>query len=334
MLLDNERYLERVSVLIRKSISLKIAVAFWGAECWLLFDSFGGQNLQIICNLSMGASNPVAIEKMMVMKNTEIRQMDQLHAKLLLSDSELILGSANMSTNGLGFEGAECANFSELGIYSTDNRLLKEANNWFQRNWQESRAINGEDIKLAKQKWKKRRTLRPSPSGDIAEKPSLLKINKMELEDRSIFFVIYRADATKDAVNYMKKIKKELSFDGDSLDIYEGWKEGDLPRGINDIIIPIRVPARRMVEIYEPQQPLPAFRKQGSKLWDLTAIMKKKDYNNILPFSFSKKDRQSLAMQIREWFDDSLKEEFKSKEDGITKPVSEFLQWYDSCNPS
>ncbi len=330
MLLAGDKYLEKVSDLIKNGRKIRIAVAFWGAESESLFDGFSGEYLQIICNLSMGGSNPIVIEKLMTMKNAETRQLDQLHAKLVLSDKGLVVGSANMSANGLGFEGADSNGFSELGIYSADSSLLTETTLWFEKKWGEARPICQKDIEMAKVQWKKRRSSRPDFVRNEGEKSSLLKINKSELKDKPIYFVMYRGNVTEDAIEYKDIVAEKCGIDNNKLDVYEDWNEDQLPRQINDIIIQIRVPYRGRVEIFEPQRPLPAFRKKSGKKLDVTEIMKYEDYSSILPFRFIEQDRQDLANPIRKWFQECLNEEFKMENDGLTKPVSEFLEWRDS----
>ena len=331
MLLDGEKYLDKVSDLIKISNTIRIAVAFWGAGSELLFDGVVGKQLRIICNLSMGGSNPVVIEKLMAMKNVEIRQLDQLHAKLVLSEQGMVVGSANMSANGLSFEGKESDSFFELGIYSTDSSLLTEAVHWFDKKWKKARTIDEKDIESAKRAWSRRRGLRPSIENNNKEKTGLLETDMVDLKDRPIYFVICRDSGPEEAINYLNEIAKREELSSGKLHVYTGWSDGQLPRERGDIIIPIYVGVRGGITIYSPQIPLPEFRKvTRNAIWDVTAIMKKEDYRNILPFRFGNDDRQHLVKPIRTWFDECLKKEFENNENGLTKPVSEFLKWRNS----
>ncbi|MBU2834066.1 phospholipase D-like domain-containing protein [Acidithiobacillus ferriphilus] len=331
MLLAGDKYLDKVSNLIKNGRKIRIAVAFWGAESESLFDGFSGKYLQIICNLSMGGSNPIVIEKLMAMKNAEIRQLDQLHAKLVLSDKGMVVGSANMSANGLGFEGKESDGFFELGIYTTDSILLTEAVHWFDKKWNKARTIDERDVELAKKAWLRRRSFRPPQKNNLKEKSGLLEMNIADLKDRSVYFVIYRNSALEEAKRYLDKVSDREELSGGKLDIYSGWDDGQLPREHGDIIIPIYVGVHGGLKIYSPQTPLPELRKATrSASWDVTVIMKKAGYSNILPFRFGNKDRQDLVKPIRKWFDECLVEEFENNENGLTKPVSDFLKWKNS----
>ena len=331
MLLDGDKYLNKVSDLIKNGKKVRIAVAFWGAQSESLFEGFSGEHLQIICNLSMGGSNPTIIEKLMTIENVEVRQLDQLHAKLVLSDNGMVVGSANMSANGLGFEGEESDGFFELGVYITDSILLTDTAHWFDNKWNRARKISEQDIEVAKKKWLKRRGVRPSKESNLAEKPGLLEMDIGDLKDRAFYLVMFRYKASKKEKIYLNKISKSEDFSGRKLDIYSGWDDGQLPRERGDIIIPIYVGARERLEIYSPQTPLPELRKvTGSASLDVTVIMKEAGYSNILPFRFGNSDRQHLKKPLKEWFDECLVEEFENNGNGLTKPVSDFLKWKNS----
>lgn len=81
-----------------------LAVAFWGrgaAERLGLLGRSAGQ--KIICNLRMGGTNPDEIERLMT-EGVEVRQADDLHAKVYLFDQAVVIGSSNASSNGLSFQ--------------------------------------------------------------------------------------------------------------------------------------------------------------------------------------------------------------------------------------
>jgi HKD family nuclease len=326
MLLHGEKYFEKVSDLIKTSNKIRISVAFWGAGSESLFDGAVGKQLQIVCNLSMGGSNPSVIEKLMAMKNVEVRQLDQLHAKLVLSDKGMVVGSANMSANGLGFEGKESDSFYELGIYSADSSLLEEANNWFDKKWNESRSIDDNDIEVAKEEWLKRRGLRPYFNKNNKGKMGVMEIDPTDLKDRQIYFVIYRNKVSEKAIDYLNKIAEREELSDGKLDIYEGWDEGQLPRQHDDILIPIYVGVRGSVEIDSPQRPVPELRNANDDMpFDFTIIAK--ENSDALPFRFGEKDRRIIIAPFKKWFDECLKAEFEKNECALCKPVSEFLEW-------
>ncbi len=331
MLVYDKKYLPTVSNLIKNGNRLRIAVAFWGTGSELLFDDFAGKELQLICNLSLGGSNPAVIRKLMRINHAEIRQVDQLHAKILLSEQGVIVGSANMSANGLGFEGGEANSFYELGIYKTDSPLLEEANNWFNSIWNEAKSIDDKDLELAEKAWLKRRGSRPIFEKNKNEKANLMEMDPMELKDRPIYFVFYRYKGSEEAIDYLDEINGNEKIPDGNLDIYEGWGENQLPRMESGIIIPIYIGARRRVDIFPPQRPLPEFRRLNDDVyWDVT--INTQESSDVLPFKFSNQDRLNLVEPIKNWFDQCLREEFKKNDYGLSIPIGEFLEWKSNYN--
>lgn len=152
-----ESYRKEVKTLLASEGNIDVAVAFVGegANLW-----FSGKKTtyRIIINLASGATNPSEIEEISKSKNCKIKQLDNLHAKVFISNTATIVGSANLSANGLGLEGNETANLEEAGFVispSTSNRQ------WFEDMWSKSREISKDDLKLAHEKWALRRKNRP-----------------------------------------------------------------------------------------------------------------------------------------------------------------------------
>lgn len=133
---------EALSTEIRRIVAepgARCAVAFWGrgSESWLS-DASGAR---IICNLKMGGTNPYSIKKLKLI--AEVKQIDDLHAKVYLGRDTAIVTSANASANGLGFEGFDPARWREAGVLLTDIRAVED---WFEIQWQGARDISAEDL--------------------------------------------------------------------------------------------------------------------------------------------------------------------------------------------
>src|SRR4051812_40767983 len=90
---------DRIHQIMKEKV-VDCAVAFWGAGAELKWGKLQKRKIRIICNLSMGGSNPSVIEKMMELYS--VRQHDRLHAKVYIGKNEAVITSANASTNGLG----------------------------------------------------------------------------------------------------------------------------------------------------------------------------------------------------------------------------------------
>lgn len=95
------------------------AVAFWG--CDAVTELFGTDQLQrpdvqVICDLSLGGTNPDTLRALGAPDNPNVRYRDGLHAKVFLSARGAVVGSANASNNGIGFMGRN-AQLLEAGTY-------------------------------------------------------------------------------------------------------------------------------------------------------------------------------------------------------------------------
>ncbi len=118
---------------------------------------------QIICNLSMGGTNPFAIEKMNL-KN--VRHCDTLHAKVFIGSESVVIASANVSSNGLGLEGIEQAKWIEAGV---EVAATPEILNWFDNLWRASRVVSDSSLEQARSQWKRRQRAKPGLSNGFAE---------------------------------------------------------------------------------------------------------------------------------------------------------------------
>ena len=139
---------------------LYCAVAFWGygASKHLQLPRLG-RDIRIICNLSMGGTNPDEIRRM-VEGGALVQQIDTLHAKVYIGDAEMLVTSANASINGLGFEGAVQGNWIEAGAIGPVQDLALD---WFKDLWSVSRPITEEDLALATVKWSQRQAYLSTP---------------------------------------------------------------------------------------------------------------------------------------------------------------------------
>ena len=105
------------------------AVAFWGEGSQGLVT---GDRARVICNLKAGGTNPFALQKL----KADLRQCDQLHAKVYIGQSDAIVASANVSANVLGLEGDEQACWIEAGVQLEE---IADVSDWFETQWDQSR---------------------------------------------------------------------------------------------------------------------------------------------------------------------------------------------------
>ena len=327
MLIHDNQYLKALQKLLDEADEISMAVAFWGAGSTSIFEGHDGKPLRIICNLALGGTNPAVICELQDRENTEVRQLDNLHAKLVLTKKAMIVGSANISRNGLGSKD-KAAKLRELGIVSQDVEQLRAARALFDDLWKnESRKIYGPDLRAAQTAWEGRRDKRPYSV--TPESGSLLDMPSSELKDRKIYFVIFRSWLSDEGEERRKEENNSLTDSdhpehGGMLDAYEEWGDDEFPRDSDALIIPIYWGKRGKIEIYPAQRPLPDRRDDGMSL-DFT-IEVKDDSRLKLPFSLLLSNDEEWQDEIRDWL-----ESYEASETGepptFCKPVYEFLKW-------
>jgi len=143
----------------RRPGKLRAAVAYWGdgaAERTGLSERENPEQVRIICDLLSGACNPGEI-KSLRQRGFRVKTLDRLHAKVWINGSEVILGSANASRNGLPIsdEDARQANI-EAAFLSKEPSLAQELERWFKGRWKAATEIDDRMLSLAKDLWKRR----------------------------------------------------------------------------------------------------------------------------------------------------------------------------------
>ncbi len=220
MFLDRPKTQSKIRELIRNDEDIAIAVAYWGdgAVESLAIDKVN-KNINIVCSLRAGATNPSVIEKLIALEHVEIRHLDGLHSKLYMSNSRAIIGSSNASSNGLSLSNSDIdisfdANWYEANYLITDPSHVQDALKWFKMVWRKSREINDIDMSKAKRQWKLQRKNRFSGNlitDESAWSLEQLKRNSSILENRAIF-VEHQEWANSPTAD--KLAKQELSNQG------------------------------------------------------------------------------------------------------------------------
>ena len=242
MFLSSENYRDQVKQLADSSKSLSLAVAFWGNGAEKLFDNWEGGSLKILCNLSSGGTNPHTIRQLMALPGAEVRQANDLHAKVMLGESAALIGSANFSANGLGYEGNECTGWQEAGMRVDAPAQLDPIRTWFDRMWEVNKdgTISNQDLLNAQANWDKRRAATPA----VNEGSPLLEQSLSVIKGRPIYLAIYRWFASEEALQDFESVKEKVQQAGGrtrkALDFFENWpdEEGNrLPEDGQIIIV-------------------------------------------------------------------------------------------------
>ncbi|WP_433704454.1 hypothetical protein [Paraburkholderia sacchari] len=154
MFLDSGKKIrDQIRLLLEKEVShpARFAVAFWGASADLHLKGA----CRIVCDLQSGACNPQVIRKIRHHPTRVVLQLDDLHAKIVITSGGAIVSSANMSTNGLGCEGGDASGTIEAGyLIHPGTEDFRTVELWFEGIWAKARPITERDLSLAEQKWK------------------------------------------------------------------------------------------------------------------------------------------------------------------------------------
>lgn len=218
---------------------VRCAVAFWGKGAEGLFGP-AVRNAKIICNLSMGGTNPAQIDLLMKGRRFEIKQCDNLHAKVYIGE-KVVITSANASVNGLGVEGTEAGTWIEAGVSLSEIGILVP---WFDALWDRCREITPDDIKSAKDIWDRRRRASVVPAAhNLLE---ALRKSPSDYSNRRFYLVAYSKWVEGEEHEKYEKVRKErggseklsgyvgwpdLPKDADLVDFYLGPKRGVQPTG-------------------------------------------------------------------------------------------------------
>ena len=145
---------QAVRRLVNGDKELLAAVAFWGRGA-------GNQTgiseraapTRILCDLLSGACNPAEI-KHLLENGAEVKYRPHLHAKVWVSGNEVVVGSANASTNGLGFETS--ASNIEAAVYLRDKKMAGNVRKWFECEWDLAEDIDEVLLRTAEAMWNQR----------------------------------------------------------------------------------------------------------------------------------------------------------------------------------
>ncbi|WP_139150786.1 phospholipase D family protein [Halofilum ochraceum] len=227
---------QRVRDLIDEPGDAFLISAFWGkgAPEKLLGSSTHMKQVRAICNLALGGTNPDAVQDLLD-RGVYIRHNSNLHAKVYASAHRAIVGSANASANGLGFEDEGSTQLYEAAIEVSDPNILADINSWAQSLWDSAatKEITKHDLKLARKAWERRRIKGRIHRNRNERLLDVLQNSPDDLRDRVVFAVYNEeeSDLSKAAKGYIKDRALELQEEqpqlAENLDGYENWREVD-----------------------------------------------------------------------------------------------------------
>ncbi|QHF00548.1 phospholipase D family protein (plasmid) [Pseudomonas cannabina pv. alisalensis] len=203
MFMAPEQYSAALKQMVLEESSLDVAVAFWGNGAELHVHPDEARPIRIICNLMSGGTNPWVIKGFLKRAENnvlvQVRQCDRLHAKVLVGPGQAIIGSANISANGLGLAGSETAHWIEAGVHTTAIDEVAGAQSWFDQLWNSTntRTITPDDLARAIVAYKRHRDTRPDYSAPCPF--SFTKLTPADLADRDAYALLYVRGPSEDA---------------------------------------------------------------------------------------------------------------------------------------
>lgn len=133
---------------VLKGGEVRIASAFLGVKATTLVPG----NARLICDIGMGGTSAKELEKLSTHLGDNLRYQKQFHPKIYISDKGAVVGSANLSNNGIGIFGD--GKLSEAGVFFTkDSPAYHDAEEWFEECWKAAKPVNEKAINTAKLLW-------------------------------------------------------------------------------------------------------------------------------------------------------------------------------------
>ncbi len=163
----DKRIVKRVRLLCMKQESrLQIAVSYWGKGALTTtrlrerIEQKNSKPIQVLCDLLSGACNPEPIEELTKKSKNkvQVKTLSGLHAKVWICESQVIVGSANVSANGLGFDDRVSQEGNmEAAIEVDQMKFAEEVKSWFNEQWERAEPVDASKIQTARERWKRRR---------------------------------------------------------------------------------------------------------------------------------------------------------------------------------
>lgn len=213
--------------------NLRCAVAFWGKGATedLQLPTSGKGRPRIICDIWMGGTNAAELKKLGAPNNTRLCYCDGLHAKVYLSDAGAVVGSANASDRGIGFQAD--AKLVEAGIFVEVDKdpqsLWSSIGRWFDHQWKGARQVDNKALQRAKELWNKRQAaaIRSGASaGGRTERISLLTLvrsNPHLFDEVGFVFASSRLSAAEKAKRFERDAAELPTRGAKSLDQFTDW---------------------------------------------------------------------------------------------------------------
>ncbi|WP_091787109.1 phospholipase D family protein [Paraburkholderia steynii] len=219
-------YHDQVLKLVDSGEPVSAAVAFVGQGC----DEILGRStasVRLLCNLLSGGTNPRAIQALKAYRGIEIRHLRNLHAKVIIGDTSAIIGSANLSENGLTTNPDMGSGWHEAGWLVNDRDSLRDMDAWYQKLWAAALQVTDDDLKQAEAMWGDQNTAAFVSSGRSGAR--FADVHRQQVDGVPIYMCIYSDDASERAVKAASTKLSDIERSGSVVpsvspyEIFDGW---------------------------------------------------------------------------------------------------------------
>lgn len=237
--LDHEQVRSSVQIVLAGN-DIRCAVAFWGdgAIKALFGTKKRALEARVICDLSMGGTNPKELELLGAPGNSRLKHLKGLHAKLYVSSSGMVVTSANASNRGIGF--LDQAELTECGTFHrADTKAFRDATKWFETIWDAAEDIGPEAFAFARAGWANRPRRGTLTGGPRIAPDSLLRTIAADRERfRGVGVVFSSGKADRNDVEAAAQLAKKASrkgrrskFEKEQIDSLLSWQDGHVFTG-------------------------------------------------------------------------------------------------------
>lgn len=194
--------------LVASGTEAVIAVPFWGKGAATLLGLRKGMQLRVVCNLDHPGCNPDAIAEIRKL-GIQVKTHPRLHAKIYATSAGAIVGSSNVSSNGLSVEGAAARGWIEANTFCDNAQFVSEVLKLFKEVlWEspDSRRVTAKDLEEAR----RRRTLLPPQSYSFLKSRTLLAAYREHPANfGSVYVAAYTENLSKVGLAKLRAVRDE-----------------------------------------------------------------------------------------------------------------------------
>lgn len=189
---------------------VRIASAFLGKGA----DQEVPASARLICDIGMGGTSPSALRALSEKLGDNLRYLRNFHAKVYLSDKGCVVGSANLSNNGVGFL-SQAALMEAAILVDMQHPAAGSAAKWFDELWDMAHLVGDEAIEEAEAAWRRKKTGIPEGKRDYENLLEALKDQNGVAQKWG--YIVTREYIPKDIREWASAQEAEISEEA-------GWK--------------------------------------------------------------------------------------------------------------